>query len=41
MIELIVLMGLAWMLRNWLEVPTNEDVEDFIVYDIFSEDYEE
>lgn len=35
MIELILLLGLAWMLRNWLQAPTNQDCEDWIVVNEF------
>ena len=35
MIELILLLGLAWMLRNWLQAPTQQDCEDWIVMDAF------
>ena len=31
MIELILLIGLAWMLRNWLRTPTEQDMCDWIV----------
>ena len=35
MIELIILMGLAWLLRNWMETPTEQDMCDYIVMDEF------
>lgn len=31
MIELLILTALAWFLRNWLQAPTDEDYEDWIV----------
>ncbi len=35
MIELFILIGLAWLLRNWMETPTEQDVCDYIVMDEF------
>ena len=35
MIELILLLFLAWALRGWLETPTDEDVGDYIVVSEF------
>ena len=40
MMELMILLGLAWMLRNWLQAPTNQDCEDWIVVNEF-EDFEQ
>ena len=37
MIELILLLGLAFVLRNWLKAPTNQDYEDWIVMNEFDE----
>jgi hypothetical protein len=31
MIELLILIALAWFLRNWLQAPTDQDCEDWIV----------
>ena len=41
MIELMILLGLAWMLRNWLQAPTDQDVCDWIVMDEFEYDSNE
>ena len=38
MIELILLLGLVWILRNWLLVPTDQDCEDWIVVNEFDDD---
>ncbi len=38
MIELILLIGLAWMLRNWLRTPTEQDMCDWIVVNEFQVD---
>lgn len=35
MIELIILLGLAWVLKGWMETPTDDDVCDFIVMSEF------
>ncbi len=35
MIELIILCGLAWLLKGWLQAPTQQDCEDWIVMDAF------
>lgn len=37
MIELLLLIGLAVLLRNWLEAPTQEDYEDWIVVSEFDD----
>ena len=37
MIELILLLGLAWVLRNWLQAPTNQDCDDWIVMNEFDD----
>ena len=37
MIELILLLGLAWLLRSLLLGPTNQDCEDWIVMNEFNE----
>lgn len=31
MIELLLLIGLAVLLRNWLQAPTQQDCEDWII----------
>ena len=31
MIELLLLIGLAVLLRNWLKAPTQQDCEDWII----------
>ena len=31
MIELLILIALAWFLRNWMQALTDEDCEDWIV----------
>lgn len=31
MIELLLLIGLAVLLRNWLTAPTQQDCEDWII----------
>ena len=35
MIELIILCGLAWLLKGFLEAPTEQDVCDYIVMSEF------
>lgn len=37
MIELVLLCGLAWMLKGFLQAPTQEDCEDWIVINEFNE----
>ena len=37
MIELVLLCGLAWMLKGFLQAPTQEDCEDWIVMNEFDE----
>ncbi|MDA7886475.1 hypothetical protein N9B10_06280 [Pirellulales bacterium] len=37
MIELVLLCGLAWMLKGFLQAPTQEDCEDWIVMNEFNE----
>jgi len=38
MIELLILIALAWFLRNWLQAPTDEDCETFIIFDELVDD---
>ena len=38
MMELMILLGLAWMLRNWLQASTQQDCEDWIVMNEFDVD---
>ena len=38
MLELLILLVLAVLLRNWLETPTDQDVCDWIVMDEFEYD---
>lgn len=40
MIELLILLGLAFCLRNWPVTPTDQDVCDYIVMDEFMFDDE-
>ena len=35
MIELLILMALAWFLRNWLQTPTDQECDDWIVMNEF------
>ena len=37
MLELLILLGLAFLLRKWLQAPTNEDCETFIIADEFED----
>ena len=37
MIELLVLLGIAFVLRHWLKTPTQRDCEDWIVMSAFDE----
>jgi hypothetical protein len=30
MTELLILMALAWLLRNWMQPPTDQDCDDWI-----------
>ncbi len=41
MIELMILCGLAWLLKSFLQSPTDQDVCDWIVMDEFEYDPEE
>ena len=38
MIELLILLGFAWLLRNWLQTPADQDCEDWIVMNEFDVD---
>lgn len=38
MIEFLILMALLWFFRKSLAETTDEDVEDFMIYDIMTED---
>jgi hypothetical protein len=38
MMELLLLIGLAVLLRNWLQAPTQQDCEDWIVVNEFQVD---
>lgn len=40
MIELLILLGLAFFLRGWLVAPTEQDICDYIVMDEFMFDDE-
>ena len=35
MIELVLLCGLAWLLKGFLQAPAQEDCEDWIVMNEF------
>ena len=35
MLELLILLVLAVLLRNWLQTPTDQDCEDWIVMNEF------
>ena len=35
MIELLILCGLFWMLKGFLQAPTQQDCEDWIVMNEF------
>ena len=37
MLELLILLGLAFLLRKWLQAPTDEDYETFIIVDEFED----
>ena len=37
MIELVLLCGLAWMLKGFLQAPAQEDCEDWIVMNEFDD----
>ena len=37
MIELLILIALAWFFRNRLQAPTDEDCEDWIVMNEFDD----
>ena len=37
MIELLILIALAWFLRNWQQAPTDEDCGDWIVMNEFDD----
>ncbi len=41
MIELIILLGLVWVLKGWMEAPTEEDVFDYYVMSEFEIDDED
>ena len=41
MIELMILCGLAWLLKGFLKAPTDQDVCDWIVMDEFEYDPED
>ncbi len=38
MLELLILCGLAWLLKGFLQAPTDQDVCDWIVMDEFEYD---
>ena len=38
MIEFLILMALLWFFRRSFAETTQEDVEDFMIYDIMTED---
>ena len=40
MIELLILLALAYCLRGWFATPTHEDVEDYVFYDVFLDEDE-
>jgi len=37
MLELLILLGLAYLLRKWLQAPTDQDCEDWIVMNEFDD----
>ena len=41
MIELLILCGLAWLLKGWFEAPSEDDVCDYIVMSEFEYDPED
>ncbi len=41
MIELMILCGLAWLLKSFLQSPTEEDVLDYYVMSEFEIDDDE
>ncbi len=38
MLELLILLVLAVLLRNWLQAPTDQDCDDWIVMNEFDVD---
>ena len=38
MVEFLILMALLWFFRNSFAETTQEDAEDFMMYDIMTED---
>ena len=38
MIEFLILMGLLWMFRKSFSETTDSDVEDYMMYDIMTDD---
>jgi len=31
MIDILILLALAWFLRDWIQIPTDQDCDDWVM----------